>query len=431
MMRPIQVIRARLVVPALLIGSSAIAGAQLANASTAATGLSGAYTARARGYNALAWNPANLAMPGNPGFSLTFAAIDGAAGLKPIDLKKLAEYDGDTVPRSVREQWMLDVTAASGQKGAVSGGITALALSLGPIAFQGNTKISTDANLPPDAVEALLFGNAGRTGSVKSLNLAGATMQGAVYSTGAVGVGIPLAGFIPLTNFSLGVTGKYTIGHAFFMASDNGSAIGTNDITINFPAIIPDSASRETGNIANGMGIDLGAAWSLPGLTFGVSVQNVMNTFKWDTTKLSVTSFNGKFDNTNPAEFKNVENLPYANAPAALRAKVAALKFKPVISGGVSFDWLPMVTVSADYRQQVGDGIEVGPKSTIAAGAELRLIPLIPLRAGVHLMDGGFGASGGIGIRLLGIETGVAGFVRKRDDGTESGLTLTAIAIRP
>src|SRR5450759_3878444 len=95
-MRALHLVRARQIVPALLLGWTSIAGAQLANASTTATALSGAFTARATGYNAVAWNPANLAMPGNPGFSLTLLAFDGSAGLTPIDLEKYTAHQGNT-----------------------------------------------------------------------------------------------------------------------------------------------------------------------------------------------------------------------------------------------------------------------------------------------------------------------------------------------
>jgi hypothetical protein len=434
-MRPLyDVARAPLILSVLLAGSSAIAGAQLTNASSAATGLSGAYTARARGFNAVAWNPANLAMPGNPGFSLALFTGGLDAGLKPIDMAKLSEYSGQFVPAAVREQWMVDVTSAGGQKGAAGGGVTWLALNLGKIGFQLDTKVASDANLAPDAMEAILFGNAGRTGTVKSLNLAGSSLQGAAYSTGAFALGLPLGGLVPLTDFAAGMTVKYTVGHALVMALDDGSSIGTNDVRVNFPAVTLDSLSREEAKsgtpIGTGIGLDLGAAWTIPKMRFGVSLQNVFNSFKWDSTKLATTTVTSYFA-SDTSYSKNEEDQPYATAPAALRAKVAAQKFKPVFAAGMSFDWLPKITLSGDYRQQVGDGIEVGPKSTIAGGVEFRWIPFIPLRGGVSLMDGGVGFSGGVGIRLLGFETGLAGFVRKRDDGTESGVTFSAISIRP
>ena len=49
---------------------SAVANAQLPNASTAAFAMGGNFTAMARGYEAVAWNPATLAMPERPAFDL-------------------------------------------------------------------------------------------------------------------------------------------------------------------------------------------------------------------------------------------------------------------------------------------------------------------------------------------------------------------------
>jgi hypothetical protein len=410
----------------------AIAPAQLANPSTAATALGGAYTARAQGYEAVSWNPANLAMPGNPGFSFTLLGIDGQAGIKPIDLDKVSQYSGKYVPYSVRQQWLADVTTQGGQSGGVGGGLTELGLSLGPIAFQFNTKLSTDLNLAPDAVEAVLFGNTGTDSAnhqVKTLNLANSSFQTAVYSTGALSYGMRLP-MVPLADFAVGITAKYTVGHALLLGQDAGSAIDPNAISVNFPYVLPDSNSLESGNAGSGVGIDLGASWKIPGFRFGVSAKNLVNTFKWDTTKMATRSAVGLFNSSGSDFQADSVDKPYGTAPAPLRARVAGLKFKPSVSAGMSFDWLPRITLSADIRQQVGDGIEVGPKSTIAAGAELRLIPLIPLRGGVALMDGGIGLSGGFGLHLFGFEAGVAGFVRKVDGGTASGGTLNLISIR-
>jgi Family of unknown function (DUF5723) len=439
-------IQVRVVAFALLLIVAASARAQTANASTAATALSGAFTARATGYNAVNWNPANLAMPGNPGFSLTLVALDGNTGLKPIDLQKIHD-GGPILSRSVREQWLLDVTAQGGQTGGASGGLTELGLSIGSLAFQVSTKVSTDMNLSPDAIEGMLFGNKGRdTTTLHTLQLAGSRFQVAGYSTGAVSYGFPLAKLIPLANFAVGATVKYTVGHFLVMGLDNGSSFGTNDIG-NFAAILPDSLNRPrcdslpgqtkcqnklpSGNVGSGVGLDLGGAWTIPGFRFGVSFQNLVNTFKWDTTKFAERSATALFSQTTSSTNVDSIDAPYATAPAALRAKVAAMKFKPVVAAGVAFDWIPMTTVSADIRQQVGDGIEVGPKSLIAAGIEYRMLSFLPLRAGVSSMTGGFGVSGGLGIHLLGFEMGVAGYLRKRNGGTESGGTLSLFSINP
>jgi hypothetical protein len=419
----------------LVMLASAPAGAQMANASVAATGLGGAFTARAQGYNAVAWNPANLAMPGNPGFSFTLGAVDGAAGMRPIDFKKIADA-GSVIDSATRESWMLDVEREGAQKGGLGGGVTALGLSLGPIGFQLNTKVSTLSDLGPGGVEAILFGNEGRTDTLRSLDLTNSGFQGAVYSTGALSYGMRLP-IVPLSDFAIGVTGKYTMGHAVGIAQNFGSSIGTgNEINVSFPYIRPSKAvvDAEDINIGSGFGLDLGAAWRIPGFRFGVSAQNLVNSFKWDTTKLATRTAVGLFSNTQDPQFDegaDSTETAYSTAPAVLREKIANQKFKPVIAAGMSFDWLPAITVSADIRQQVAGGIENGPESMISAGAEVRWLPFLPLRGGVQMMTGGFGVAGGVGLRLLGLEAGIAGYVRTRDGSQESGATINLISIRP
>jgi hypothetical protein len=422
-------------IAALVMAAATPAAAQLANASTAATGLGGAYTARAQGYNAVAWNPANLAMPGNPGFSFTILAVDGQAGMRPIDLKKIADA-GKMIDSATREGWMLDVEREGTQKGGVNGGVTALGLSLGPLAFQFNTKVSTLTDLGVGGVEAILFGNEGRTDTLRSLDLTNSGFQTAAYSTAALSYGMRVP-IVPLSDFAIGVTGKYIVGHGVGIAQDMGSSIGTgNEISVGFPYVKNSQAAldAEDFNIGTGFGLDVGAAWRIPGFRFGVSAQNLVNTFKWDTTKLATNTAVGLFSGSEDSRFEFGEDsteTPYGTAPAFIRERIANMKFKPVIAAGVSFDWLPKITISADIRQQVAGGIESGPESMISAGAEVRWLPFLPLRGGVQMMTGGFGLAGGVGLRLLGIEAGLAGYVRTRDGSQESGATINLISIRP
>ena len=82
------------------VALSALAGAQQPNASPAAAAL-GAYTAQARGLDAVAWNPANLGMPGNPLLSLSILTVNGGTGLKPISLNDISPYYGQPLPASI------------------------------------------------------------------------------------------------------------------------------------------------------------------------------------------------------------------------------------------------------------------------------------------------------------------------------------------
>jgi hypothetical protein len=421
-------------VVALLLASPTVTLAQTANASTAATGLGGAFTARAQGYNAVNWNPANLAMPGNPGFSFTMLAVDGQAGMRPIDLKRIANA-GSTIDAATREQWLVDIENEGTQNGGLLGGATHLGFNVGSFGFQLNTNVAGETDLSAGAAEALLFGNEGRTGSLRALDLRNSRFNVAGYSTGAIAYGMRLP-IVPLSNFAIGLTGKYTVGHAVGIAQNLDSQIGTgNQIDIEFPYIRNSKAvvDNDEFNIGSGIGFDLGAAWTIPGFRFGVSMQNIVNTFKWDTTKLASYTAVGAFSGTQDPEFDAGDDneAAYATAPAILRERIANQKFKPVFAAGLSFDWLPRITVSADLRHQVQGGIEAGPESVLSAGAEARWIPFLPLRGGIQMMTGGFGVAGGVGLRFLGLEAGLAGYVRTRNGAEESGATINFISVRP
>ena len=109
-------------VAALLVplATASTAWAQQLNTSAAALGVGGNFTARARGYEAVAWNPANLGLSGNPGFSLTLLPVAATFTLDPITLADIKDAESykvpNVVPRATRQAWLDKVTAAGGEK---------------------------------------------------------------------------------------------------------------------------------------------------------------------------------------------------------------------------------------------------------------------------------------------------------------------------
>ncbi len=99
----------------LICGHSA--SAQLRSASSAMMGTGNNYTALARGFGAVGINPAGLAMPGGPGFSMTFPSIRGRSGLNPITLADLKDYEDALIPASVKEGWLQDIASEGAQTG--------------------------------------------------------------------------------------------------------------------------------------------------------------------------------------------------------------------------------------------------------------------------------------------------------------------------
>jgi hypothetical protein len=189
-----------------------IAGAQLPSASPAALGMGDNYTALARGFGAVAWNPANLGLSENPRFSLALLGIRGTSDLGPINSGDLARYQGVNLPDDVRDAWMQRIEDEGGEQGQLGAGVTYLGMSIGRFAVQVSSAVSGEANLAPDAMELILYGNAGRTGTPREMRLDGAHVTGAVTTTAAVAWAHPID--LRVGRLSLGATAKYVMGNA-------------------------------------------------------------------------------------------------------------------------------------------------------------------------------------------------------------------------
>ncbi|HEX7939171.1 MAG TPA: hypothetical protein VF483_09290, partial [Gemmatimonadaceae bacterium] len=338
---------------AMLSLAAGVASAQLPNASPAAYGMAGNYTAMARGYEALAWNPSNLAMPGRPFISFGAAVVGGTVGMDPVGFGMLHDYSGTVVDSAVRASWVNLVRTAGRQRIRIDGGVTPVALTVGPIGIQVGTSLYMNMDMSPDMFDAAMFGNAGQNnGQAKPLAFAGTGVEAAVFGTGALSFALPLpihftAGLFGPEHFAVGITGKY-VGGTMAIAKDGGSVFGTTSVNYSFPVVTPDSSNPLAGV---GAGADLSAAWSGGRWRVGALVENVYNSFKWDTTKLQLHATSGYFDaDTN---YSTDTTLAYGQAPQALRDKIAKQGFKPALNVGVAYQATDFLTVTADVHQQM------------------------------------------------------------------------------
>lgn len=399
--------------------------AQQPNASVAAFGMAGNYVGAATGYEAVAWNPAMLGI-NSPAFSLNLISIGGLTGLDPVKLKDITDFGGKVIPAATKETWLQQIGAGT-ENGTVDGGISLIALSLGRIGLQVGASGTAIVNLNQDAAEAILYGNAGRTGTTKNLTLNGSSVRGSGVVTGAASIAIPLP-FAPTgrpgEQFSFGVTGKYIVGLAVARAQDNGSLVTPDNIAVAFPVINTDSA--HLGNAGSGVGVDIGVAWTDGATTIGATARNVVNTFAWSTTGLRYTPGTVSFDGNPPKT--NFDQAPYSSAPASMRAALEAEKFKPELAAGLAHR-MDNLTITADASTRIGDGIEISPKMHIGVGAELRIIPFLPLRAGVAAVSEGYQIAGGAGLRLGPLELGFGASMRSTNSGTEYGGMISLISI--
>lgn len=408
---------------ALLVILVADGRAQVPSTSPIALGMGGNYTALARGVNAPAWNPGGLGMPDNPTFSLTFLPIRVRAAVSPIGPAELAEWDGQRIPASAREEWLQQIEDAGGEQGTFGFDTREVALSVARLALSVSTSIRGQINMAPAFAELFFFGNAGRTGDPQDYTFAGTSFDMAATTTAAVSFGMPLEislGPLPNQHFGVGATLKYTVGHYFITGVDDGGTLTTSPLGVDlaFPFAVADTSIDEFPNRGSGIGLDVGAAWSASIFSAGVMVENLVNTFEWNIDELYFYRGNVVFtSDTSYTEFEDA--LPFSDAPDALKDRVQDLfQFDPVLRAGAAVRVLPFLTVTGDLRHQLGESLQVGTRDHVGVGAELTIVPFVPVRAGLAIITGGYVASGGVGLNLGPVDLNFAASARQEELGS-------------
>lgn len=396
---------------ALVFGAAPLS-AQLPQASATALGMGFNTTASTRGFAAIANNPAGLGMDDSPGFSLAVPAVVLEGGLGPVTLSDLADWEGRRPPVSVTDEWLERVTASGGQSGPLLAGATPVALSIGSFGFQLSSQVGGEANLAPDAVELLMYGNAGRTGTAEDFDLAGSSLDGFVLSTAAVAWG-----FQANERLFLGVTGTYSVGSGLLVGRDIGSAFRSDPaaVEVRFPVLYPAWEEGEEFNNGSGVGLDVGATWVGPSLTVGATIQNLVNTFEWDLEGFLYVPGEAVFNlGSSQSSF---EEQPASGAPQALLDAADELTLKPVFAAGVELEPSPLLRLSGDIRKRVSGGVSVGPDFHMGVGAELRALSFLPLRGHFAVVSEGVQLGGGASLVLGPVNLTGAGAYRTGDFG--------------
>jgi hypothetical protein len=430
----------RAILTALVLSAvPAMAAAQLGNPLPQSVGMGGNYVALARGFGAVSWNPAGLAMPDNPVLSFSFLPIAGAAGLDPITPADFAQFDGIVIPDEAKREWLDLIRADGGESGNLEGDLTYLALSIGPVGIQASSNVRARVNVAPDVAEVFFFGNAGLTGQPGTYDLEGSSFDLAGTTSVAASFALPLSfelGPLPFQRLAVGATVTYTVGNFLMLGQEDNSTIASNplEVRVRFPMIqtaTPDSTGEFDPAVSldngRGIGLDVGVAWRGGIFSAGVVVHNVINTFEWDLSSLQYRA--GEATWNADTSFTNFEELPVEEAPAALLERIRDLyEFSPVMAAGAAARVLPFLTVTGELRHAVKDNLAVGARNHVGVGAELTILPILPLRAGVSLISGGYQLSGGLGLKLGPIQLSASGAVREAELGSDAvgavGLTF-------
>lgn len=425
---------------ALGLGLALVPGpvlAQVGNPAPQALGMGENYTALARGLAAPAWNPAGLGMPDNPGWSLAVMPVMFNAGLSPIGPSDLAEWEGELIPAQTRIEWLHAIHEAGGEKGSLGGDLTYLAFSMGNFAFSASSNVRGRVNMAPDVAEVFFFGNAGLTGEPGDYTLEGSNFDIAGTSTVAASFGLPLSltlGPLPDQHFSVGATVKYTMGNFLVLGQESQSSLLSDPLSVDirFPMVhtpfpddsIEDQSFSDVFDNGSGIGVDVGAAWQGGIFSAGVVVKNIINTFEWELEDLRYREGTAVFTtDTSYTDFDEAGVAP----PTELVDRIETLyAFSPVLAAGAAAQVTPFLKVTGDVRHAVDETLDVGGRSHVGVGAELTVLPILPIRAGVSAISGGYQLSGGLGLKLGPVQLAASGAFRDTELGDD---TKAAFAI--
>jgi hypothetical protein len=424
---------AALVGAALLL--AAPASGQLANPSTAALGMGENFTAVARGYSALAWNPAGLALSGGPETSAIIGAARMTTGMGPITLADLAAVQGEVMSEAMRAQWLASIRAENGQQGGAGFDFTWAAIQFGRIGLQFSTAGRALSNISPGFAELLLVGNADEEGNARAFDLGGSSLDMQLFSTAAAGYGLP----IPVggaSRLALGLVAKYTIGHSVATSGESTGQVTTNPITVrtSFPiAYTPpeDDNAVTQYQTGGGISVDVGVGLETGPWTFAAVAQNVVSTFAWneDQLRYRATELHARQGSME----SSFSNQPFSSAPASLRERVDALTFQPNVALGAMLRASDRLRIAADGRFGSTDGMSTRPAVHVGAGLEFHIFRWLPIQLGAAMIQldeerDGLQYTGGLRLELGSFQISASGGRRDVGAGGENMLMVTLLS---
>ncbi len=430
MRRALQGYRRLLLGPAVALAVSASsAGAQIQGASSAGLATANNYTARARGFAALGLDPAALGLDDSPAYSVAILPVGVQAGLDPVSLGDLKDFEGRTIPEATKNLWLARIRSSGGQSVVAGARLTGISLAVGHFGFEASTLGRVRARLTEPAAELLLFGNAGRTGSPADLSLAGSSVQAWAVTTLGVSAGLPLdvrIGRFSDQSFAVGATMTYYIGNALFLGRENDGSVSSDplEVDVQFPMLQTDTAFSRFNN-GSGVGLDVGAAWVGGPWEAALAVRNLVNTFRWDLGGLFFRPGLVRFNQS--SKLTDIDAVKARGTPAAseLLAEAANQRFDPTLVAAVAYRAYRRVTVMGEVRRHLGNGMNVEPGSHVGIGIEARPLRVVVLRAGVAKITGGAQVGTGAAVAVGPASVSGAYLYQSGDPGHVSAAQLT------
>lgn len=404
--------RTRVVAATFLLAiAAANAGAQLATPEARSFAMGNAYSARARGYESSFWNPANLGLSENTSWSTGLNASAFFTN-NALGYNQVTGLYGDYLDAGEKSQLLSDLRESTGGDLAhlrFDVGAQGLGVSYGRFAAGFGGIGAGSAEITPDALELLLFGNVGESGDGRDFNFAGTvvdiwTLYGA-HASYAQPFRLPA---LPAFGFSAGATVRYGVARDLLRITENNSELIYEPLVLDVDL---QKLQSKGGNAGSAFAMDFGLAmeWS-ENLVVGASLINAVQYVQWDSSAFEVTSYGVDADYSDIAISST--KIAYEDLDADGKQRIDELlddaNLPRRLRLGSMFRVSPQLDLSADYVELIGGSLRSRWERTLSTGAEIRIIPMLPLRAGFATSFEQFALTGGIGLHAGPVHTDFA-----------------------
>jgi hypothetical protein len=420
----------RLALPALAaLALPATLGAQLPRSSARALGMLQSQTAAARGYEAIAWNPALLAMPGRPTFSLNVVQFSAQQWSNAFDAGDVFKYSGDTLSTADKDTILAKIPA--GHPFTLGGEVDASAIAITfrnfGLFFGGQG--DAEGRVSRDFAELLLYGNVQRR-AAGSAPFTADSSGGAAWASGtlAAAMGLPIR--IPMGYLAVGATIKLTQGLMIGGVEDLGSQLQTNPFVGEARAHLLYTHPDSSWSNGFGVGADLGVAWELlSGIRLGLAIENVFSTMSWSEDDLLYERREYRLEQQGDtyvdSVISEIESSPFDESDplqAALRDSILGRSTFPTrVRAGAQLKVGP-VLLAGDAMIRVKRGLVPGESRRISAAAELPTA-VVNLRGGIASdLETGITFGGGLGLKAGPVRLDTA--INWAPGGNRQGLSL-------
>ncbi len=377
------------------------ASAQRAAPEARGFGLATSYLARATGHEASFWNPANLGLSRNPDWSVGLNASAYFSN-NALGYGQITDLYGEYLDAAEKSRLLADVRDATGGDPmalAFDIGAQGLGASFGRFAAGIGGIGAGNAELTPDALELLLFGNVGETGEGRNFNFDDTSANFWSLYGGYVSYAQPFRfESLPDAGFSVGGTVRAGVARDLLLIRNSNSQLIYEPLALE---VALEKVQSCGGTAGRAWAMDLGFSmeWG-ERLVAGVALINAFKKISWDESAFKITSYDIDATYTDIAVVSTT--LGFDELDAAAQDRVRDLLDEATLPRSLQFGSLyqfsPRLDVSLDYTELIGGDLRSRWNRVLATGSEFRLLPWMPLRAGVATSFEQFGLTGGLGL---------------------------------